>query len=403
ALDHHRRGIEMREHRIAHFGGGANRNHLSAGHRRQAYGTAHENHARPTIDSRLGDGIAHPPTRSIGKKAHGIQRFLGGPRGDEYGLAFEIARGRTQRALNRGDNIFHFGQSSGAQRAAGQKAIIGIDDGVPALSESSNIGLYRRMLPHIAVHGGRQNHRPAKCQIHRGKEIVRQPERELADDVRGGRRNEQKIVLTGHPDVLDCARQGRAGARGRKNVRDDLAPRQRRKGEGTDKLLGRSSENSLYLVAVSYQGARQLSGFIGRNSAAHAEDDSHRSGAGRFRSILLTSQRYVEGMRHWRSDQKAPSNASALWPSRGRPSFATAAPPATRSPAPHLPDSRKIKRHWRLAPAFLTIAPGPELLPEPRRLSESRISQVRAALLPWRSQWTSWMTSAARDGAHPVV
>ena len=59
--------------------------------------------------------------------------------------------------------------------------------------ERIEIPLNGGVLQHMGVHRGREQHRRLRGDVQRRQEIVGDAIREFADDVRGGRRDEQQI------------------------------------------------------------------------------------------------------------------------------------------------------------------------------------------------------------------
>ena len=204
ALDHHRRGFQIGEHRIAHFGRGAHVNHFRARRRIQTHRPADQNHVRAAIDGGLRQRVSHLAAGSIGEIADRVERFLRGSGGDQNRLAFEIAQRRAASARSTASTILSISASRpGPIRAAGEKALVGIDDGVPAPPQRFDIGAHGFVLPHVVVHGGREHHRAAKRQIHGGEKIVRQAVRELAEHVGRGGSDQQQIVFLRDADMFD--------------------------------------------------------------------------------------------------------------------------------------------------------------------------------------------------------
>ena len=61
------------------------------------------------------------------------------------------------------------------------------------------------MLPHVGVHGRREHDRAGERQIKSGQEIVRQTVREACDQIGGGGRDHENVVILGDADVFHGA------------------------------------------------------------------------------------------------------------------------------------------------------------------------------------------------------
>jgi hypothetical protein len=105
-----------------------------------------------------------------------------------------------------------------------------IDDRVSAAAQLVEVAAHRGVGPHVAVHGGGQNHGPGEGEIEGAQEIVGDAVGELAEQVRGRRRDDQDIIVLRDADVFD--RTGQHIVRGTRaeHRRDDFTAGER--GEG---------------------------------------------------------------------------------------------------------------------------------------------------------------------------
>ena len=78
------------------------------------------------------------------------------------------------------------------------------------------------MLEHLGVHRRSKQHRCAGCGVERGQEVVGDAVRQLGDDIRGGRRDQEKVDGRRQGDVLDVGVRARLELIG-----DDAALRDR--------------------------------------------------------------------------------------------------------------------------------------------------------------------------------
>ena len=146
------------EHRGAHLLRGLDEDGLGRGRRLQRGRPAHQDDLRSATQRSFGERVSHLAAGAIAEIAHRIDGLVGRSGGDEHGLAREVLR--DAEALQRGrDDLFRFGQTSRADHAAGQISAARLDDGHAATAQDFQIRLRRRMLPHVDVHGGRDDHR----------------------------------------------------------------------------------------------------------------------------------------------------------------------------------------------------------------------------------------------------
>ena len=172
----------------------------------------------------------------------GIEFFLRGARGQQYGLPFEVAA-YSQHFANRGDDGVLSGEASRAGHAASQIAFIGIDDVNAATAQTLQIFLSGRMIPHVDVHRRRDDHRRGGGQIQRAEKIVADTSAEFREDVRGGWRNQQQIGALRHGDMFDCTFEIGFAAGFSEKSGDHFFSGERGKGERRDEFARRASHD----------------------------------------------------------------------------------------------------------------------------------------------------------------
>ena len=125
-----------------------------------------------------------------------------------------------------------------------------------------------RVLPHVDVHGRRQQHRRARRQHHRRQQIVGHAGREARDRVGGRRRDDDQVGLVGQADVPDLRLLGQV---------EELAPhrvaRQRLHRERRDELRRGLGEDHPHVGARLDQQAAELGRLVGGDAAGHPQDD----------------------------------------------------------------------------------------------------------------------------------
>ena len=112
---------------------------------------------------------------------------------------------QTEHVANFLGDGFGGGEASCARHAAGEIAFVGIDDMNAARAQRREIFLRGGVLPHVDVHGGRDDDGSLRGEIERGEKIVGDAVREFPEDVGGGGRDEKKIDALRDGDVFDGA------------------------------------------------------------------------------------------------------------------------------------------------------------------------------------------------------
>ena len=107
-----------------------------------------------------------------------------GPGRDEQPRApvERASRGVSMR-LGRLDDRVGLGQPAFADPAAGEIAVARFDEPHAAAPQQRHVGLHGGVLPHVGVHGRRDEHRRPRGQVERGQEVVRDAVGELAEEL----------------------------------------------------------------------------------------------------------------------------------------------------------------------------------------------------------------------------
>ena len=106
------------------------------------------------------------------------------------------------------------------------------------------------------------------ARIERGQEIVRDPVGELADDVGGGRSDEQQVHRRRERDVLDVGVHA-----GRELARDDRLAGDGLERQRPDEAAGGSRHHRLHAMSALLQQAGDLDRLVGADAARDAETD----------------------------------------------------------------------------------------------------------------------------------
>ncbi len=212
----------MIHHRLAHFDRGLHLNHFHPARRGQIHRTGNQHHARAPRRGLFGQRVSHLAAGPVGDVAHRVQRLLRRSGGDQHRLAFQILRTASLDLDQlRGDRLPRSslrGSASlpGPTMPQASAPSSGSTITWPRSRRIAQILLRRRMIPHVRVHRRRQHHGSGERQIDGGQKIVGEPVREFREQIRGGRRDHQNLILLRHADVFDRARKRVLGARRRK-------------------------------------------------------------------------------------------------------------------------------------------------------------------------------------------
>ncbi len=170
---------------------------------------------------------------------------------------------------------FRFGEPAGADHAAGEISAAGLDDEHAATAQDFQVRLRGRMLPHVDVHGGSDDHGRGGGEIERAEEVVGDALGELGDRVGGGRSDQKSVDRLRNRDVFDGGVEvGLLVARA-EHAGDDLLAGQRGEGQRADELLRRGGHDDLHAHAALLQVADNLGGLVGGDAAAHTQCDFH--------------------------------------------------------------------------------------------------------------------------------
>ena len=139
----------------------------------------------------------------------------------------------------------------------------------PALAQHGNIGLHRRMCPHLLVHRRRGIQRCSTGQAQRGQQIVGQSVRQPREQISAGRCDHDALSPARQFDMSHC----RFGLRIPQAGADGLAG-QRLKCRRTDKMRGTFRHHHAHLCPDLVQPTHQVASFVGGDPAGYAQQDT---------------------------------------------------------------------------------------------------------------------------------
>ena len=100
-------------------------------------------------------------------------------------------------------NGFRIGEPPRPGHPAGKVSAAGFHDRVTAPHQRCQVGLGGRVLPHVDVHGGSDQHRTGEGEVKSSEEIVGQAVRQFRHQVGRGRSDHEQFVLLRHGNVFD--------------------------------------------------------------------------------------------------------------------------------------------------------------------------------------------------------
>ena len=261
-------------HGIEHLQRGA---HVDARHarwRRERDGAADQRDRRACLLRRPGDRIAH----LAGEDTHRVHRLFGRARGDEHALAGE--RFRREERLDLRGNVTRLEHAAEADLAAGLVARRRAGDDDAVLAQAGNISLCRRVLPHLHVHGGRDEQRPAAREAQARQQVVGEAIGELGDEVRRCRGDRDELAVAREFDVA----HGVADPRIPQIAPHRLAGKRlqsRRRDEARRRLRHRDP----HVGSATHEQPRELGRLVGGDATGQPEQN------------LLAGQRHGQGTR----------------------------------------------------------------------------------------------------------
>ncbi len=267
--DDHVRRISPGEDRLVHLDRAAHADHLAVRRFVQARRAGHQRDLRPAPHRLLGNREAHAAARSVADVAHRIEVLVGRSGRHQHPLSLERGRGPQDR-LGAGHDVFGLGQPPFSDPAAREVTLARIHESHAAARERLDIPADGLMVEHLAVHRGGEQHRRPRGRVERGQEIVGEPVGQFADDVRGGRGDEQQVDRGREGDVLDVGVGSRLELAG-----DDATARDRLERQGADEIGGGGRHDRHDVVSALLQPARDLDRLVGADAACDTKRYQH--------------------------------------------------------------------------------------------------------------------------------
>ena len=141
-----------------------------------------------------------------------------------------------------------------------------------AAAQPRDILLRPRMRPHHAVHRGCEHERRLGGETDRAQQIVSESASHAGDEIRACGCDEHQL---GPPGKLDVSHRSLGGLV--PQIAAHGSPRDRLESERRDEATRTSGHHDLHLRAALAQPPHQIRRLVGRDAAAHAEQDPART------------------------------------------------------------------------------------------------------------------------------
>ncbi len=182
--------------------------------------------------------------------------------------ALEVRLGGApgQHAATDLEDLRRVGQPALAGVDAGEPADGGLDDDGAAAAERGHVLLGGRVLPHLGVHGGREDDRAAGGQERVGEQVVGEAVGGLGEHVGRGGRDDHQVGVLADADVrylVDVV----------PDLRRDRVAGQGGPGRGADEVQRGGGGHHADVVARLREPSQQLTGLVGGDAAADPQND----------------------------------------------------------------------------------------------------------------------------------
>nr|GEU28492.1 hypothetical protein [Tanacetum cinerariifolium] len=245
--------VDVGHHRVVHLHRALHVDALHPERRGQRRGAGHQHHLGACFARGARHGITHFAGRQIGDAAHRVDGLERGTGRDQDALTGQ------HLGLERCDQLFEqlhgFEHAAHADFTAGLVAGGRAEDDDAVFLELARIAAGGRVLPHLHVHGRRnqERHVARARQAHGGEQVVAHAVRQLGHEVGRAGRDHDRVRVAGDVDVGHVVVHARIPLAGK-----HLVARQGLHGDGRDEMLGGVGHHHLHRGAGLGQRAAQL-------------------------------------------------------------------------------------------------------------------------------------------------
>ncbi len=279
---HHRdvRMPEVRAHRVEHLLRGGDAHHIDPIRRVERSRAGDQRHPRAHVARLFGKGVSHLAGGMVRQIPDRIERLPRRSGGDQHMKAvqrqFVKRTACAQQARRRRFDHGRLLHAPLAGVAAGKHAGLRLDDRPTELPAGIEIALRHGVLVHVHIHGGTKDLRALVVGKHRARQlVVGDAARDLRDDVRARRRDDQQVgpFRVGH--MIDPQRVGRRHIAvvvpGAEHGGARAGVRQRAERQGSDELLRGGGHRHAHLVALPAPVGSEMACLERGDAAGHSE------------------------------------------------------------------------------------------------------------------------------------
>ncbi len=223
-------------------------------------------------------------------------------RSSEVGSSADAA---GQDVLADGEDLVGLGQAALAGVGAGEAADRRLEDQGAALAQRGDVRLGGGVLPHLGVHGRREDDRAASRQQDIGEQVVGPTVSGTRQQVGGGGCHDDQVGRLADPHVRHLVGVG-------PDVGGDRLAGQGGPGRRPDELQRGGGRDDGHVVAALGEAAQQLAGLVRRDAAGDAQDD----GRPRPRPLGGAGRGQIRHARDWVScrSRSRPRGRRPSWP-----------------------------------------------------------------------------------------
>ena len=165
-------------------------------------------------------------------------------------------------------DLVRFNHAAHARFATGLIAARRANDRNPVRGKLRHVAARCGVLPHLAIHGGRDKKRAFARKAQGREQVIGQAVDEFCNEVRRGGGDDDRILVTRELDVPHVVRHARVP-----HVREDRVAGECLHGDRRDKGASRFGHHHLDVDTLGDERAAKHRGLVGRDPARYAEQD----------------------------------------------------------------------------------------------------------------------------------
>ncbi len=226
-----------------------------------------------------GDRDALPARGAVAEETNGIERLAGAAGGHDgadtgqrTGAGWDVGvvvdvDGRLDQGQRGGGDLRDLGQPPWTGIGAGEPAIGRVEHERSARAQRGDVGLGRRVQPHLGVHRRGEQHRAGHREQGGGEQVVGLSGGSAGEQVRRRRCHDREVDPAAEVDVLGL---GRAG----EDVGVDLVPGEGLPGGATDELQRGRGGHDVHVVPRLGEQTEEGRRLVGGDASSDSEQDA---------------------------------------------------------------------------------------------------------------------------------